>query len=73
MGPVLEPGGGGVALTYGLGPCDVERAVDHLEEPRVRIGWEVGFGLGRVLEEGVQTGLGWVVLGTADRDPVEET
>ena len=52
---------------------DVERAVDHLEEPRVQIGWEVGFGLGRVLEEGVQTGLGWVVLGTADSDPVEET
>lgn len=52
----------------------VERVVDHLEEARVRIGRGVGFGLGRVLEEGVvHTGLGWVVFGTVDRGPVEET
>ena len=52
----------------------VERAVDRLEEARVRIGWEVWFGLGRVLEEeGAHTGLGWVVFGTVDHGPVEET
>ena len=52
----------------------VERAVDHLEEARGRIGREVGFGLGRVLEEeGVHTGLEWVVFGTVDHGPVEET
>lgn len=57
----------------GWGRVMVERAVDHLEEARVRIGREVGFGLGRVLEEGVHTGLGWVVFGMVDRDPVQET
>ena len=53
----------------------VERAVDHLEEEaRVQIDREVGFGLGRVLEEeGVHTGLVWVVFETVDRGPVEET
>ena len=52
----------------------VERAVDHLEEARVQIGREVGFGLGRVLEEGeVHTRLGWVVFGKVDHGPVEET
>lgn len=57
----------------GWGRVMVERVVDHLEEARVRIGREVGFGLGRVLEEGVHTGLGWVVFGAVDRGPVEET
>ena len=52
----------------------VERVVACLEEARVQIGREVGFGLGRVLEEGeLHTGLGWVVFGTVDRGPVEET
>ena len=40
----------------------VERVVDHLEEAGSRIGREVGFGLGQVLNE-VHTGLGWVVFG----------
>ena len=45
----------------GWGRVMVERAVDHLEEAHVRIGWEAGFGLGWVLEE-EHTGLGWVVF-----------
>ena len=52
----------------------VEHVVDRLEEARAEIGPEVGFGLGRVLEEEeVHTGLVWVVFGTIDRSPVEET
>ena len=57
----------------GRGRVMVERAVDHLEEAHVRIGWEAGFGLGRVLEEEEHTSLGWVVFGTVDHGPVEET
>ena len=59
-------------LTY-WGRVMVECVVDRLEEAGVQIGREVGFGLGRLLEEEVHTGLGWVVFGTIDRGPVEET
>ena len=56
----------------GWGHVMVERAVDHLEEAHVRIGWEAEFGLGRVLEE-EHTGLGWVVFWMVDHGLVEET
>ena len=57
----------------GWGRVMVEHAVDHLEEARVQIGRETGFGLGRVLKEEEHTGLGWVVFGTVDHGTVEET